>query len=1005
MAGSRAKLVVDILTDASKSVSEINKVTQQFAGMGDKIKSALTGVFTGVAVAAFAKETVQAASSVEQAMGGVAAIFGKSQAAITDWANNTADNFRVPADEAMQFAAATGNALQQAGFSASKAATEVQKLGDVGADLAAVFGGPGGAAGAVDALNAAISKGEFERLESFGVTIKAADVSAEVNRIASSMGGLTTETEAAIRTQATLNLIYREAAPALGGAAKEAETFASKQDELREKVFQLKAALGADLLPAVVRLMDAFIDLLPAIQAFMSLATGLVALIAGIPTPILVAAAGFLALAKSLGTVSLIAGLASKALAALGVTSATAGVGKLVGLLSKLGGATKMFGGLGLAVGAAGAVFAVLANQVSEAEAELERLKEQGTSTAKELAKVMRELEGDALAKATQDIIKLAAAEATWGDGQQDIIATGEQFGISATLMTQAMLGQGDAAEQVIAQLTAYRDSLVEVLRGQQLVAAAGGQEPGLVDQSELDAINEYLAAVGPFMNLTGQATDAIIKADIEAENYRLTLLGLANVPQGEHSGGRIQEEDDFRKAAKAADDLADAIERARKAADSTTANNLLWSIENAADDAARATEILAGWISTVQGRTADESSIIAWSRTLIDAGEAAEEFAKSGQAGIDALANWDVAALQFLPGGQDVTDQFIALAETFPDVVSGAFTAAGGMSNVGEAVAAARTAAGLAYDDFIKLATGLGLPIEQAEALAAKLGILDETQISDKPFQLIAEDERARVVLESLEGKVIDPATMEIIAGADGAKGTIDDVLTYVDETGKVITVPLEADPKPAEDTAAAFTDEKRDTTEVKILATSAPARLIFEAFKRDYENTILTVQVKANTGPAGTTVELFKSAYENLQITADILGDASAAEFEIATLTQGYYSATVYVKANVDQFWATFAALPGFRAITGGGAPVGGTGGGANRGLLPEEQALLTFPSQQQQTAGTSSPSSRGLLGTAVTYNITVNGALDPDAVARQIDGIMQSRVRRSSAITVRA
>jgi hypothetical protein len=494
-----ATLVVQILADSSKATQEINQVAQGFAKMGSKISSGLKGLAGGFAVGSFGKEIISAASDMEQSLGGVEAIFKDSSSTIEAWAADSTDNFRVPAQAANEFATSIGNSLKQAGRSTDEAATEVQKLGQVGADLAAVYGGS--TVDAIDAVNAAISKGEWERLESFGVTVKQADISAEMNKIAGGADKITAANRGAIETQARINVLMREAGPALGGAASEADTFAAKMDAFKEKWANFKAEMGKallapagdimsgvmDLLPQLTPLIQRLVDLAASLMPLAGLTLKLVGALAQLPTPILAVGAALAGWAKygdkltgffsNLSTG--VKGMGAGVKAATGVTGKlSAGLGGLMGLAG---------GPLGIGLAAAGAAFVYFSDKAADAAAASKAIQDEVNSLIDTFSKGLpTESTAEGLSKivsgARDELVKLGvipgdivAAVMKGGDSLQgmrkqivdnlDIKELGTHLSNQAADLTDFIASAMDTSGEAIVRMVAEGGPALEELR------------------------------------------------------------------------------------------------------------------------------------------------------------------------------------------------------------------------------------------------------------------------------------------------------------------------------------------------------------------------------------------------------------------------------------------------------------------------------------------------------------------------------------------------------------
>ena len=205
MAANRTQLTVEILTDATKAAQGLNEAASGFERFASTAKKAAVGAFAGFAVGDFISKAVSAASDLQQAMGGVDAVFKQNAAQVHAWASDTSDSIRLPQAEFEQLATVIGSQLKNAGVSMDQLGPKTRDLIQLGADLGARFGKS--TSQAVEALSSAL-KGEMDPIEAFGITLNANAIKAEEMAL-----GLDTSTAAAeqsAKAQATLSLIMRQ---------------------------------------------------------------------------------------------------------------------------------------------------------------------------------------------------------------------------------------------------------------------------------------------------------------------------------------------------------------------------------------------------------------------------------------------------------------------------------------------------------------------------------------------------------------------------------------------------------------------------------------------------------------------------------------------------------------------------------------------------------------------------------------------------------------------------
>lgn len=263
---------------ASASMSGIGKLQEAFklgAGIGVGT-TAVEGVIGGLqklggfALSQF-ESAIGAASDLQQSAGAVKAIFGSASNTITDFGRTSAQSVGLSTAAFSQSAATLGAFLQNLGLTNEAAASTSISLVQVGADLAAAFGGK--TSDAVAAIGSAL-RGERDPIERYGISVKQAAVDARV--LAS---GLDTSTQAALtnaQAQATLSLIQEQAAKTAGQFSRESDTLAGQQQRFTAELENARAEMGTALLPAMTELVKIGRDLIPVIEN-VALGVGLVA--------------------------------------------------------------------------------------------------------------------------------------------------------------------------------------------------------------------------------------------------------------------------------------------------------------------------------------------------------------------------------------------------------------------------------------------------------------------------------------------------------------------------------------------------------------------------------------------------------------------------------------------------------------------------------------------------------------------------------------------------------
>lgn len=197
------------------------------------------------AVKEFAQDSIRAFSELEQASGAVESVFGQSADRIDRWAKSAASAIGLSESQAKQSATVIGAFLKNYGFSVDEAADKSIELTNLGADLAAMFGGT--VPEAVGAISAAL-RGEFNPIERYGVSLRVATI--EAHALEMGLAKTKSELDQNAKMMATLDLLTKQTASAHGQFARELDTVAGKEAVLNAELENAKALFGQSLAPA-----------------------------------------------------------------------------------------------------------------------------------------------------------------------------------------------------------------------------------------------------------------------------------------------------------------------------------------------------------------------------------------------------------------------------------------------------------------------------------------------------------------------------------------------------------------------------------------------------------------------------------------------------------------------------------------------------------------------------------------------------------------------------------
>ena len=227
------------------AASGLDVLADKSVKTGRALTIGVTAPLAGIAAVA-----VKSASDQEQAFGALDSVYGQAAGSLKVWAAEQS-KVGLSTSEAANQAVYMGAMLKNAGLSAEEAAGRSTGLVQLGADLAATFGGP--ASDAVEALGA-LMRGEADPIERYGVSIKQSDVNARLAALGQDK--LTGAARKQAEMAARLALVTEQTAAAQGQAAREADTFAGTTGRLKATLANTAAVAGTAVLPVVTDLAE-----------------------------------------------------------------------------------------------------------------------------------------------------------------------------------------------------------------------------------------------------------------------------------------------------------------------------------------------------------------------------------------------------------------------------------------------------------------------------------------------------------------------------------------------------------------------------------------------------------------------------------------------------------------------------------------------------------------------------------------------------------------------------
>ncbi len=265
---------------ARKVEGELDQTGKRAVETSKKHQNVMIGLAAGVGAAAgqmaakglgmiadfvvdSAKQAITQAGNLEQSIGAIDAVFKDSAAQMHEWSKSAANDVGLTRNEFNELGTLIGMQLRNGGTAMDELGPKTRELISLGADMSSMFGGT--SKEAVEALSSAL-KGERDPIEKYRVTLNQAMIDAEAAALGFKKVGGSLSTQA--QQAATLSLIMKQTSVAHGNFAKEADTFAGKQQRFAAGWENFATSLGMLVLPALTDTLGLLNDGLPYLDAF-----------------------------------------------------------------------------------------------------------------------------------------------------------------------------------------------------------------------------------------------------------------------------------------------------------------------------------------------------------------------------------------------------------------------------------------------------------------------------------------------------------------------------------------------------------------------------------------------------------------------------------------------------------------------------------------------------------------------------------------------------------------
>lgn len=281
--GAISKEFAPAATAADKAGKDSGKkFSSGFGATVKNVAASLGAVFAVSKVVDFVKTSVGAASDLGETINKTRVIFGDGAGAIEAWGDTAATNLGLSKGQALEAASGFGNMFSQLGFASSKAQEMSTSVVGLAADLGSFNNLP---TAEVSEMLSAAFRGEYDSLQRLIPNINAARVEQEA--LAMTGKSAASELTAQEKAAATLAIVQKDGAAAAGDFARTSGGLANSSKILGAQLQDLKATMGAALIPVLEQMTAAGIAAFTWVKENPEAAKNLAIAIAGIATAVI----------------------------------------------------------------------------------------------------------------------------------------------------------------------------------------------------------------------------------------------------------------------------------------------------------------------------------------------------------------------------------------------------------------------------------------------------------------------------------------------------------------------------------------------------------------------------------------------------------------------------------------------------------------------------------------------------------------------------------------------
>ncbi len=232
--------------DMKKGIADINTQLTKYQKVMKAVGVATAVYFTAKPIINFAKESILAASDLEESIAKVNTVFGTNSKIIRDWAKNSVEDLGSTEQAALEAAGTFGNLFTAFGVGNDQATEMSTTLVQLATDLAS-FNNTS-VEQAINALRSGLS-GETEPLKKYGVALNQAAIEAEA--MAQGLYDGKGAIDQAAKSMAIYEIVMRQTATAQGDFERTGDGLANQMRKLEAQVEETKTAFGEGFIDAL----------------------------------------------------------------------------------------------------------------------------------------------------------------------------------------------------------------------------------------------------------------------------------------------------------------------------------------------------------------------------------------------------------------------------------------------------------------------------------------------------------------------------------------------------------------------------------------------------------------------------------------------------------------------------------------------------------------------------------------------------------------------------------